>query len=128
SWHVRENVRSHDDGLEGTLCSSTGNARPFSTTGVKRLHATRCPSDSYANEVQQLSKNFIWGKLEQLLEFFGFGNGTQPKKANGTSIVEDDYVDEPGANNWFGDVQYSEMDFSSALQKVDRQEQHGNRS
>ncbi|KAK6012123.1 hypothetical protein OSTOST_22735, partial [Ostertagia ostertagi] len=53
-----------------------------------------CERSGVRHKEQQLSKNFIWGKLEQLLEFFGFGNGTQPKKANGTSIVEDDYVDE----------------------------------
>lgn len=44
---------------------------------------------------QVLSDNFIWKKLEQLLEFFGFANGETPKKGgNSTFEQEEDYEDE----------------------------------
>ncbi|PIO65897.1 lectin C-type domain protein [Teladorsagia circumcincta] len=53
-----------------------------------------CERSDARHKEQQLSKNFIWGKLEQLLEYFGFGNTAPSKKANSTNIVEEDYVDE----------------------------------
>ncbi|PIO68207.1 hypothetical protein TELCIR_10018 [Teladorsagia circumcincta] len=53
-----------------------------------------CERSDVRHKEQQLSKNFIWGKLEQLLEYFGFGNSTPSKKVNSTSVVDEDYVDE----------------------------------
>ncbi|WKY06389.1 hypothetical protein Q1695_006521 [Nippostrongylus brasiliensis] len=55
-----------------------------------------CERTAEGHKKQQLSENFLWRKLEQLLEFFGIGGqSSKPKSANGTDSDEDeDYEDE----------------------------------
>ncbi|CAJ0601819.1 unnamed protein product [Cylicocyclus nassatus] len=54
-----------------------------------------CEREQNVHKEQQKSQNFIWSKLEKLLEFFGFTNGTTPstKPQNSTESSED-YEDE----------------------------------
>ncbi|PIO64990.1 hypothetical protein TELCIR_13360, partial [Teladorsagia circumcincta] len=75
-----------------------------------------CERSDVRHKEQQLSKNFIWGKLEQLLEYFGFGNSTPSKKVNSTSVVDEDYVDEPDNENG-ADQADMEKDFDEKLNK-----------
>ncbi|KAK6749324.1 hypothetical protein RB195_001746 [Necator americanus] len=55
-----------------------------------------CERDQLIHKQQQKSQNFIWSKLEKLLEFFGFSSGTIPvtKPYNETDSDEMDYIDE----------------------------------
>ncbi|XGW27957.1 hypothetical protein V3C99_008058 [Haemonchus contortus] len=53
-----------------------------------------CERSSKRHKQQQLSKNFLWGKLEQIFELLGFGATTPAKKANSTDAGGEDYVEE----------------------------------
>uniref|UniRef100_A0A7I4YLZ4 C-type lectin domain-containing protein n=1 Tax=Haemonchus contortus TaxID=6289 RepID=A0A7I4YLZ4_HAECO len=53
-----------------------------------------CERSSKRHKQQQLSKNFLWGKLEQIFELLGFGATTPAKKVNSTDTGGEDYVEE----------------------------------
>ncbi|VDO59951.1 unnamed protein product [Haemonchus placei] len=53
-----------------------------------------CERSSKRHKQQQLSKNFLWGKLEQIFELLGFGSTTPAKKVNTTDANGEDYVEE----------------------------------
>ncbi|RCN32139.1 lectin C-type domain protein, partial [Ancylostoma caninum] len=54
-----------------------------------------CERDQQIHKQQQKSQNFIWSKLEKLLEYFGFSSGTLPSTPPfNQSDSDEDYFDE----------------------------------
>ncbi|KAL6740315.1 hypothetical protein Aduo_013682 [Ancylostoma duodenale] len=54
-----------------------------------------CERDQQIHKQQQKSQNFIWSKLEKLLEYFGFSSGTLPSAPPfNQSDSDEDYFDE----------------------------------
>ncbi|KAK6056017.1 lectin C-type domain protein, partial [Cooperia oncophora] len=79
-------LRVHARVLDDVDCEAT----PRNQMPVRFI----CERSGARHKEQQLSKNFIWGKLEQLFDFFGFATAIPPKKSNITDDDDDeDYID-----------------------------------
>ncbi|CAD6192896.1 unnamed protein product [Caenorhabditis auriculariae] len=56
-----------------------------------------CQRNSDAHKTQQKSNNYIWGKIEQLFNFFGIG--TAPTTTTQQNKTDKDYIDEVEEND-----------------------------